>query len=313
MELERVEQPICHGISFSPSEPAPVLRLRQGEQWINEPLSSGREFSLLTGELKWCLGYVTMSSAGERRHLICPKRKALNTGTQCAGCRRLDQTKFMHHFHRTGEAPAGMRRYLEQPHFLYVASFADGATKVGTTSTQSKWSRLATQGAVSARYIARANDGAAIRVLEDLVTEHCGLRQQIRQKAKIKGLCSWDYDAQSLQTLNTSEAHRAKDFLSHQRGLESYGITLLDEPWEHPAYSRRVIDAWNKRAIHQFSGPLQGESVSVQLHGVLGQGLLVDTGPGSALMILDAAQLKTHALEMGEADFSQQGGQRSLF
>lgn len=254
-----------------------------------------------------------MSSDGERSHLVCPKTQVLNTGTQCARCRRLDQTKFMHHFHRTGEAPAGMRRYLEQPHFLYVASFADGTTKVGTTSTQSKWGRLATQGVVCARYIARTIDGAAVRVLEDLVTEHCGLRQQVRQKAKIKGLHSWDYSEQSLQALNDAEAERATNFLAAQRGLDVYGVTLLDERWEHPSYSRRVINAWDERAVHAFRGSLPGHTVSLQLHGILGQSLLADTGPGSAMVVLDAAELKTRALAVAEADFSGQGGQSSLF
>lgn len=313
MELARESLVLCHGISFSLGEPAPFLRLRQAEQWINEPLTQGRTLSIEIGELKWCLGYVTMSNEGQRSHHICPRSKALNTGTQCAACRRLDQTKFMHHFHKTGEAPEGLRRYLEQPHFLYVASFANGTTKVGTTSTQSKWTRLVTQGAVSARYIARAADGAAIRILEDLVTEHCGLRQQIRQKAKIQGLSSWEHDLSSLEALNATEADKARGFLAAQRGLEGYGISLLDEPWQHPSYSSTVIQAWDERRLHAWTGPLLGQRISMQIHGVLGQSLLVDTGPQSNLMLLDAAEIKTRSLGVGAANFAEQGGQSSLF
>lgn len=198
MEFASATRQLCHGISFAEHEPAPMLRLRSGETWGTEYLEAGRSLALEIGELKFCLGYITMKADGSRNTLPCPKNQALRTGTQCESCRRLDQSKFMHHFHKTGEAPEGLRKYLEQPHFLYIASFAHGATKVGTTSTSSKWTRLAQQGAVIARYVARANDGAAIRVLEDLVTEHVGLSQQVRQKSKVKGLASWNWTTPSL-------------------------------------------------------------------------------------------------------------------
>lgn len=313
MELARESLALCHGVGFSPGAPAPVLRLRQGEQWSEEPLAPGRALSLEVGELKWCLGYVSMSGDGRSSHHTCPRTKALNSGTQCAACRRLDQTKFMHQFHKTGQAPEGLRRYLEQPHFLYVASFANGTTKVGTTSTQSKWTRLASQGAVCARYIARAADGAAIRILEDLVTEHCGLRQQVRQKAKIQGLSSWEHNLNSLQALNAEEAGRARGFLGAQRGLEGYGISLLDEPWHQPGYAQAVVQAWDERRVHGWTGTLPGSTVSVHLHGVLGQSLLVDTGEGSNLVLLDAADLKNRSVLVGSASFQHQGGQASLF
>src|SRR5699024_7340149 len=224
--------------------------LRQAANWRTEYLEPNRVLSLEIGDLKFCLGYVTMNKDGSRNTLPCPKTKALRTGTQCDRCRRMDQTKFMHHFHKTGEAPEGLRKYLEQPHFLYIASFAHGVTKVGTTSTQSKWSRLAQQGAVIARYIAGAADGAAIRVLEDLITEHVGLGQQVRQKSKVKGLTSWELNLASLDEINDAAAAEARNFLSAQRGLETYGIELRDEQWEQPEYAQRVVEAWDAHSLH---------------------------------------------------------------
>ena len=304
---------LCHGISFTPHEEAPMLRLRQGEEWINEPLRLHRAFSLRVGELKWCLGHVTLSAHGQRVHHRCPDLRPVKHGTQCPRCQRADQTRFMHQFHKTGQAPEGLRRYLEQPHFLYIASFADGSTKVGTTSTQSKWSRLATQGAVAARYIARASDGAAVRVLEDLLTEHRGLRQQVRQKAKVQGLSAWTHNTESLLDLTAAAAQGARDFLAAQHGLENYGITLLDEPWRQPPYARSVLAAWDERLIHPWDGALAGSTVSVRIRGILGQVLLVDRGPDSDLALLDAAQLKTRDLRLGAARFAEQGGQSALF
>ncbi|MGP9608514.1 DUF2797 domain-containing protein [Glutamicibacter sp. AOP33-2CA-4] len=300
MILERENRQLCHGISFSQNEPDPMLRLRRGDDWINEPLRENRSITLSVGETKFCLGYVSMRADGSRSLHPCPKLKGLKTGTQCDGCRRLDQSKFMHQFHKTGEAPEGLRKYLEQPHFLYVASFAQGATKVGTTSVQSKWTRLAQQGAVAARYVARAADGAAIRVLEDLVTEHVGLKQQIRQKSKVKGLTSWEMDAASLDAANASAARRTQSFLESQGELSTYGVELLDQRWEQPAFAREVIRAWDAKSLHPWAGAVPGSELNLRIRGVLGQTILVDSGAETTLRLLDAAELKTRVVSVKE-------------
>lgn len=313
MILERENRQLCHGISFSQNEPEPMLRLRRGDQWINEPLRENRSILLRVGETKFCLGYVTMRADGSRSLYPCPKLKGLNTGTQCDGCRRLDQSKFMHQFHKTGEAPEGLRKYLEQPHFLYVASFADGTIKVGTTSTQSKWVRLAQQGAVCARYVARASDGAAIRILEDLVTEHVGLRQQVRQKAKIKGLTSWTLDLQALDEANATAASKAQGFLESQGNLATYGVELLSERWQHPDYARAVIQAWDSKSVHPWTAPVPGAEISLRIKGVLGQSMLVDSGAGSTLRLLDAAELKTRIVTLQDQRGELFEAQSALF
>lgn len=313
MELETASRQLCHGISFSKHEPSPVLRLRRGETWINEELAKNRRLRLQVGEHKFCLGYVTMNADGSRNSMPCPKDRAVRTGSQCEGCRRRDQTKFMHHFHKTGEAPAGLRKYLEQPHFLYIASFAHGVTKVGTTSTQSRWSRLAQQGAVIARYIAGAPDGAAVRVIEDLVTEHVGLSQQVRQKSKIKGLTSWEMNLAQLDEINTEKANAAREFLSSQRSLQAYGIELLDELWQQPDFARPVVSAWDSQVLHPWTDSIADSTLTFRLRGVLGQSLLVDQGPDSTLRIIDAAELKTRSMTVAEEHGEYDQEQSALF
>lgn len=313
MDFPSESRQLCHGLSFSQHEPTPVLRFRATTRWINEPMRVNRSIRLDVSELKFCLGYITMNEDGSRNTLPCPKNKPVRTGTQCESCGRMDQSKFMHHFHKTGEAPAGMRKYLEQPHFLYVASFAHGAIKVGTTSTQSKWSRLAQQGAVIATYIARTNDGVAIRVLEDLVTEHVGLRQQVRQKSKIAGLTSWELDYAGLQMRTAAAAKQARDFLAAQRGLETYGVQLLDEVWEQPDFARPVVEAWNSHSVHPWESSIPDSVLNIRIRGVLGQALLVDSGDGTTVRLLDVAQLKSREVTLGEqrGDFREE--QSALF
>lgn len=69
---------------------------------------------------------------------------------------------------------------MAQPHWLYLATFADGTTKVGTTAGPRKRSRLAEQGALFATYLAASPDGRRVRFLEDALTSRLGLTQTVR-------------------------------------------------------------------------------------------------------------------------------------
>ncbi|WP_256127635.1 hypothetical protein [Arthrobacter sp. SDTb3-6] len=118
----------------------------------------------------------------------------------------------MHDFHRSGIGPAGLKAYLAQPHWLYVATFADGTVKVGTASQRSKWSRLAEQGAIVARYVAHARDGSVVRVLEDAVSAGLGLTQFVRGTAKFAALLQPRPGAE-LEAANAAAAGTVRDFL----------------------------------------------------------------------------------------------------
>ena len=97
------------------------------------------------------LGYTSVAGLRAVPALPVPAGQGAERGFQCGACFARDDLRHMHDFHRSGHAPAGMRDYLAQPHWLYIATFADGTTKVGTASERSKWRRLAEQGAVVAQ------------------------------------------------------------------------------------------------------------------------------------------------------------------
>lgn len=65
------------------------------------------------------------------------------------------------------------------PHWLSIATFADGATKVGTASDLRKRPRLVEQGAVSARYLAFADNGCIVRILEVEITRDLDLTRAV--------------------------------------------------------------------------------------------------------------------------------------
>jgi hypothetical protein len=79
---------------------------------------------------------------------------------------------------------------MNQPHWLYLATFADGATKVGTAAEPRKQSRLDEQGAMRATYLTTTPDGRAVRHLEDAVTRGLQIPQTVRAMTKLKALAN---------------------------------------------------------------------------------------------------------------------------
>ncbi|WP_216698915.1 hypothetical protein [Arthrobacter sp. H20] len=119
-------------------------------------------FRILSGSgERYCLGFHRVFGPDAREHTPCPQQTTAERGYQCGRCFSRDDLRFMHDVHRSGVAPAGLLSHLAQEHWLYVTTFADGASKVGTASNLRKWHRLAEQGAVVARYIASTGDSSA--------------------------------------------------------------------------------------------------------------------------------------------------------
>lgn len=167
---------LVRGTSWLPG--GPVLSLYGADGSAEEfPLRAGSElrFRVLTeAGTRHCLGYSTVDGPTSRRQFRCADYNDAERGFQCGRCFVRDDFRYLHDIHRSGIAPPGLHAYVDQEHWLYVATFANGATKVGTASHRSKFSRLAEQGAVVARYVGWAEDGRIIRRLEDAVTAHFG-------------------------------------------------------------------------------------------------------------------------------------------
>lgn len=178
---------LIRGIDWTTS--GPVLQHHDDDGGGLLPLAAGDwlRFSVRQGP-RLCLGSFAVHGPMTATHTPCPRSAAAERGYQCGGCFGRDDFRFMHDIHydtpRSGAVPAGLKAYLSQEHWLYIATFAGGATKVGTASGTRKWGRLAEQGAVVACYVAQAQDGRIVRLLEDTVTESLGLSQQVRSAAR---------------------------------------------------------------------------------------------------------------------------------
>ena len=116
------------------------------------------------------------------QRIPCPENTRITRGKQCERCAARDEFTAIHGVHRGATLSAGMRAYAAQEHSLYVATFPDGSSKVGTVSARSNPRRLDEQAVATATLIARAANGSDIRRAEDAVSENTEL-VQVKQLA----------------------------------------------------------------------------------------------------------------------------------
>ncbi len=138
-----------------------------------------------TGNLqKFCAGYTRGNTeTGQIQRVACPQGNRLESGKQCEYCAAHDEFTALHTAHLyAGTLTPGMRAYAQQPHRLYIATFPDGSSKVGTSSQHSTPRRLDEQAVATATYIAQAPDGLLIREAEDAVTRIANI-PQVKQVA----------------------------------------------------------------------------------------------------------------------------------
>jgi Protein of unknown function (DUF2797) len=177
---------LCRGVSWS--DRRPHLELTDDEFRLGRLPLVGRRLGIrLVAPGPYCLGY-SGDVGGVLTRVACPRHNLATSGQQCEECVAKDEFRFVHHAHLGGYVPDALAAYLKQPHWVYVATFADATSKVGTASDGRQAARLDEQGAAMATYVARVPDGRVARVIEDAVTERTGLVQVKRRAAKVAAL-----------------------------------------------------------------------------------------------------------------------------
>ncbi len=307
---------LVHGVFWDGPPPVPgppvrrppVLRLQDPAGTVTVlALDAGTRLGFrLAAAGKSCLGHHKVHGPADRDHILCPDRAAATRGSQCERCFVVDDSRLIHDFHRGGRVPPGLRAYLMQPHWLYVATFANGASKVGTASHLRKWNRLAEQGAVVARYIARADDGRVVRVLEDLVTRDAGLPQQVRSAAKAAALVA-PAAAVELDALNGRLAAEARTLLTGA-GLEDFEV--VDERWVRPELSAR---ACAPAARHAYPHDLAAGSHGFRIDSLSGSIALAALDGSGLEFVVNLGQLKARVIELGDHGSDVPAVQESLF
>lgn len=282
---------------FQPGGGAATLRLDPGTEL---------RFRIRSEAPRYCLGYELVAEEG-RKAQPCPEQAAAERGYQCRRCFFQDEGRLVHNSHRGGELPAGLRSFLARPQWLYIATFADGTTKVGTAADRRKVLRLTEQGALAAQYVARAANGLAVRVLEDAVSAVLGLPQAVRSGHKCASLAAPLPDVE-LHAINSGHADDARSVLLDREPDE---FEVVKESWPRPAAFNTVLAG---AGAGLYPLPLAAGEHGLALHGMLGSAALADTGDGAGLSFLaDLTALKGQRIEFGTFRTTLPALQRPLF
>lgn len=287
---------------------SPVLRLQSPSGDLREvSLGAGARLGFAVADHgRFCLGHYKVHSAISRDHILCPASAPAVKGKQCERCFVLDDSRLIHDFHRGGRVPDGLRTYLLQDHWLYVATFAGGASKVGTASHLRKWNRLAEQGAVVARYVARAEDGRVVRLLEDMVTREAGLPQLVRTAAKAEALAG-PLPAIAVDSMNERHAAVCRTLLS-QAAVE--GFSIVDELWVRPAQAAGLCAPTVR---HTYPHPLEQGKHGFGITALSGTNALVSLAGTDAAFVVNLGRLAARTIVLGDFASEVPAVQESLF
>ena len=287
---------------------APALRLQSPEGEFRQlSLSPGERLAFQVVEPgKSCLGHVVVHARARRDHILCATGAPAARGRQCERCFMLDESRLMHDFHRGGRVTPGLREYLMQEHWLYVATFAGGATKVGTASGPRKWNRLAEQGAAAARYVARAQDGRVVRILEDLVTAEAGLTQQVRSAAKAEALLQ-PLPADRLDAINARTADEVRTLLAR---TAVDGFETVEEQWVRPA---RAEDLYGGAPRHAYPHPLDQGRHGFGIAALSGANALARLDGADAAFVANLSTLTARTIVLVDYASAVPAVQEALF
>lgn len=295
---------MCHGITWATGDPRLLLApLPDGPLVYAEIMNQRLGFAVGTG--RWCTGRYQFADTVRVEALPCPDRAPTEQSDQCARCFRQDEFRFAHQFHQDGNVPQALRQYMDQPHWLYLATFADGATKVGTAAEPRKQSRLDEQGALIATYLAKSADGRAVRHLEDAISRSLQMPQTVRASTKLKALANLT-DLSPASATHDHHVARAAD------ALDSVDTSAILEKWTPPAEGERMRAAGGVRMLYPHN-LRDGEHGFAVVSCVGTQVLAVLDGDDEVDYVLDLGTLKGRRITLGPFASPVAAFQNSLF
>ncbi|UJW32659.1 DUF2797 domain-containing protein [Saccharothrix sp. AJ9571] len=299
---------VCHGITWARGDPRLLLAPLPGGPLVYAEIMNQR-LGFAVGRGRWCTGQYRFADTVRVEALACPDRAPAEQSDQCARCLRQDEFRFAHQFHQDGNVPAALRQYMDQPHWLYLATFADGITKVGTAAEPRKQSRLDEQGALIATYLTKSPDGRAVRHLEDALARGLQVPQTVRASTKLKALA------------NLTDLSAASETHDHHVARAADALAAMDTPatleeWAPPAEGDRMRVAGGVRVLypHDLGGGEHGftvvSCVGTQVLAVLDGDV---EGADGVDYVLDLGTLKGRRITLGPFTSPVVAFQDSLF
>lgn len=308
---EAREHVVVSGVAWNRTGPRLRCVVRTTKRVSMVPLLEQRiSYRCISPGVRHCTGWFDCDGPHEARFMPCDDLQPIAHGRQCAQCRARDGFDAMHQAHLGVPLKVGLRAYLAQPHFLYVAVIADGTAKVGTAAECRQWVRLAEQGAVAAEYIARTRDGFGVRQLEDTLSARLGLRQQLRREHKVQALASPEPLEQLRSTVAelADTARKALTAMSMPIGTEILEGAL----WTLPTAAEAFFGAIRHSV---FPESLNEREHGLRVFGALGSIVLTETSltPGGQRYVADLGTLAGACVEFGDFHSSVRATQVSLF
>lgn len=302
---QSAEPVLVQTTSWAGGAPHLVVASADGERH-RVPVMGERMAFRVEPDARWCIGRFDATRPGDARHVPCDRAARATTGTQCDECARRDDSRFMHHIHRGGYVPDSVKEYLEQPHRLYIATFADGTSKVGTASNARGRTRLDEQGAVAATYLAQVADGAAVRVHEDAVTAATGIPQTKHKSGKAASL------VRPLPRARVAAAHA--DAVEHARAfLAAEGVALTLEPWRPPPHHDAFFATAGAHVFDAYPHSLATGEHCLTAVGIVGGVALVTVNDDDAPLVVDLDALRGRRIEPAPVRSPETMSQQSLF
>lgn len=266
---------------------------------------------------KYCGGYSVASTVRSGFYGVpCPEHAVIAKGKQCARCVGRDEFSVMHVVHRGARVSDAVRAYAGLEHWLYVATFPDGSSKVGTCSLVSRSRRVDEQAVGCATYVAHARDGLQVRVLEDVVSREASLPQGKLVSAKFR---AWS-DALPMGQLR--EAHGEAVALAQWvlreaavlDGLLDEG-QIISERWVPSAAMGAAYRALDADSGERLSGypSLWGAVSGFYVCGATGKFVVGHCGNPQVLFLFNMAELSHRAFVPSWEVSVQPHTQASLF
>ncbi|WDZ90590.1 DUF2797 domain-containing protein [Nocardiopsis sp. HUAS JQ3] len=304
MSVPSTSEYVCHGVTWSSGQPrlllapagsGPLVPLEFMDQWLGLRITSTK---------RHCTGRFRFVDPCRVEPVSCPDQSGAVQNGQCVQCAQEDEFRFAHQFHQSGHGPPALARYMSQPHWLYIATFADGTSKVGTAAEWRKRSRLDEQGALFATYLGRSENGRSVRYLEDAVTRHLDVAQSMRGAAKLAALA----DLRSLDKARDAHEHTTRRTFELLAGL---GTDPALEQWSPPTEGYGLRRPGERvRYPHDLRKGEHGFHVEACIGS---QALARLSETDSMRYVLDLGTLKGRRIALGDFSSPEVAVQAALF
>lgn len=261
------------------------------------PLLHRRLGLRVTAPGRFCTGWYGFVD-GDGRLRPCPARAVAVTGAQCADCALRDQFRFAHQGHLGGYVPRELEPYLATPQWLYVATFADGFSKVGTAAEHRKHDRLDEQGPIRASWVAHAADGRLVREAEDTVSRELQLPQHRGRAAKAAAL------ARPAPLPRVTSRHRETVAQVAQLVRDTVwgpGLSSVTEDWTPPSAMGALGDPPPHGHWIAYPHELDSGQHGLEVEACAGAAALVrtETGADAIRFLADLGQLRGRRVVLG--------------